>query len=39
MIFSRRLGLTEPTLQINSLGCSDCRPQYRADLLAFLKDA
>ena len=32
------LGLTEPALQINSLGCSDCRPQYRARLLAFLKD-
>ena len=32
------LGLTEPALQINSLGCSDCRPQYRAELLAFLKD-
>jgi len=32
------LALTEPSLQINSLGCSDCRPQYRASLLAFLKE-
>src|SRR5262245_32206089 len=31
------LGLTEPTLQINSLGDSACRPQYRDKLLAFLK--
>ncbi len=37
--FFQALGLTEPALQINSLGCSDCRPQYRAVLLAFLKDA
>src|SRR3972149_1449557 len=27
------LGLTEPTLQINSLGCAECRPQYRQTLL------
>jgi histidyl-tRNA synthetase len=31
------IGLTEPSLQLNSLGCSECRPQYRAILLAFLK--
>jgi len=31
------LGLTEPTLQINSLGCAECRPQYRETLLAFLR--
>ena len=30
------LGLTEPTLQLNSLGDSECRPQYRARLLEFL---
>jgi histidyl-tRNA synthetase len=35
--FFNSLGLTEPALQINSLGCSDCRPQYRATLLNFLK--
>jgi histidyl-tRNA synthetase len=31
------LGLTEPALQINSLGCNDCRPKYREVLLAFLR--
>jgi histidyl-tRNA synthetase len=31
------LGLTEPSLQLNSLGCSDCRPAYRARLLEFLR--
>ena len=31
------LGLTEPALQINSLGCSDCRPAYRTLLLQFLR--
>ncbi|MGH7886497.1 MAG: histidine--tRNA ligase [Candidatus Binatia bacterium] len=31
------LGLAEPSLQINSLGCSECRPQYRQQLLGFLK--
>jgi histidyl-tRNA synthetase len=31
------LGLTEPSLQINSLGCSECRPAYRARLLDFLR--
>ncbi len=36
--FFQSLGLTEPALQINSLGCSECRPQYRANLLAFLKE-
>ena len=36
--FFEALALTEPSLQINSLGCADCRPQYRARLLAFLKE-
>lgn len=36
--FFHALGLTEPALQINSLGCSDCRPKYREILLAFLKE-
>src|SRR4029453_5368536 len=31
------VGLTEPSLQINSLGDWECRPQYREKLLAFLK--
>ncbi len=35
--FFAAVGLAEPTLQINSLGDSECRPQYREKLLAFLK--
>ena len=35
--FFSAVGLTEPSLQINSLGCSECRPKYRESLLAFLK--
>jgi histidyl-tRNA synthetase len=31
------LELTEPSLQLNSLGCADCRPAYRARLLEFLR--
>ncbi|MGE5219486.1 MAG: histidine--tRNA ligase, partial [Chloroflexota bacterium] len=30
------LGLTEPALQLNSLGDSQCRPKYREKLLGFL---
>jgi histidyl-tRNA synthetase len=36
--YFQALALSEPSLQINSLGCADCRPQYRALLLAFLKE-
>ena len=36
--FFGAVGLTEPSLQINSLGCSECRPKYRETLLAFLKE-
>ena len=36
--FFAAVGLTEPALQINSLGCAECRPQYRATLLAYLKE-
>ncbi len=32
------LGITEPTLQINTLGCPDCRPSYRNILSSFLKE-
>jgi len=32
------LGLSEPTLQINSLGCAECRPAYRDALIGFLKE-
>ena len=35
--FFNAVGLTEPSLQINSLGDSECRPKYRETLLAFLK--
>jgi histidyl-tRNA synthetase len=34
--FFCEIGLTEPTLQINSLGCPECRPAYRAALRSFL---
>lgn len=33
----RELGLDEPRLQINSLGCPACRPAYREALVAFLE--
>ncbi len=32
----RELGLEEPRMEINSLGCAACRPAYREKLLAFL---
>jgi histidyl-tRNA synthetase len=35
--FFGAVGLTEPTLQLNSLGCAQCRPGYREKLLAFLR--
>jgi histidyl-tRNA synthetase len=35
--FFHSLQLTEPALQINSLGDAACRPEYRQELLAFLK--
>lgn len=36
--FFREIGLTEPTLQINSLGCPECRPAYRDALRTFLEE-
>ncbi|QEM68265.1 histidine--tRNA ligase [Geobacter sp. FeAm09] len=36
--FFREIGLDEPSLQINSLGCPECRPAYRAALVAFLEE-
>src|SRR5512143_3649897 len=36
-LFSR-LGLEGASLQLNSLGCADCRPQYRERLLEFLHE-
>ncbi len=32
----KELGLDEPRLQVNSLGCPACRPAYREALVAFL---
>ena len=34
--FFSELGLTEPSLQINSLGCAECRPAYRQALKDYL---
>jgi histidyl-tRNA synthetase len=36
--FFAELGLTEPRLQINSLGCHECRPEYRRKLREFLSE-
>lgn len=36
--FFREIGLAEPKLQINSLGCPECRPAYRAALRSFLEE-
>ena len=35
--FFSSLDLKELTLELNSLGCNECRPAYRTKLLAFLK--
>lgn len=35
--FFCELGLTEPLLEINSLGCPACRPAYRSKLKDFLR--
>ncbi|MDR3357449.1 MAG: histidine--tRNA ligase [Desulfovibrio sp.] len=34
--FLREIGINGLTLKLNSLGCADCRPRYRAALGAFL---
>jgi histidyl-tRNA synthetase len=36
--FFSAVGLEGAALQINSLGCSECRPRYRQCLLAYLKE-
>jgi histidyl-tRNA synthetase len=36
--FFAEIGLDEPRLQINSLGCHDCRPEYRQKLRDFLRE-
>jgi histidyl-tRNA synthetase len=35
--FFAAVGLDGATLQLNSLGCAECRPRYREKLLAFLR--
>jgi histidyl-tRNA synthetase len=35
--FFRKIGLDEPQLQVNSLGCPECRPAYRTTLIEFLE--
>ncbi|MBI3815690.1 MAG: histidine--tRNA ligase [Nitrospinae bacterium] len=37
MRYFEKLGLTELELQINSLGCDECRPKFKEALLQFLK--
>ena len=34
----QRLGLKDINLQINSLGCKECRPLYKEKLLSYVKD-
>ncbi len=36
--FLRRVGLEKLELQINSLGCRDCRPRYREGLKTYLTE-
>jgi histidyl-tRNA synthetase len=36
MEFFKRTGLDNVKLQINTLGCEDCRPRYREELTRFL---
>ena len=38
MQFLKRLELSDPRLEINSLGCLTCRPRFREALYLFLKD-
>lgn len=35
--FFARVGLKGTSLQLNSLGCAQCRPQYREKLLTYLR--
>jgi len=34
----RSIGLDDVTLNLNSLGCADCRPRFREELTAYLAD-
>ena len=38
LTYLRRVGITGETLEINSVGCNECRPVYREALRAALKD-
>jgi histidyl-tRNA synthetase len=38
MEFFNRAGLNDVELQINTLGCEDCRPRYRKELTQFLSE-
>ena len=37
MAFLRAIGIADAALHLNSLGCADCRPAYRALLAAYLR--
>ncbi|ASS76383.1 histidine--tRNA ligase [Tumebacillus algifaecis] len=37
MRFYEELGASELTLVLNSVGCAECRPQYRQELLEYLE--
>jgi histidyl-tRNA synthetase len=37
MAFLQEIGIADAALQLNSLGCSDCRPAYRALLADYLR--
>lgn len=38
MEFYNRLGVLEPVIWLNSLGCEHCRPKYKQMLVDYLKD-
>jgi len=33
--FYKRIGIDDVKVEVNSIGCSDCRPAYKNDLVAF----
>ncbi len=37
-VLSERLGVTDVAAHINSLGCPQCRPDFKAALLGFMED-
>ena len=38
MDFYKKLGIVEPVIWLNSLGCDECRPKYKKMLVEYLKD-